>query len=530
MNYKDIEFKIKQLGDVSERTLRFIGSDETPDRDNDIIEVAGWNLDQYIKNPVFLWAHNYNEPPIGKAINVEKDMVTRKLVFDVKFPTADEYPFADTIYKLYKGGYINATSVGFKGVKFKTRDEPEVTAMPEWQRGRRYIEQDLLELSAVPVPSNPNALVQVRSKGFSDNDISKVFTEDTEEKELKEPGWRETGQSFRYRVRDPWKFEQDSFRTIPIQKDKPRVNAVVGILKDGDDSLKIHTIIFPKEDDWTLESAKKWISEHEDITKEVSEKAVIPYKKFSLADEAESWDGPAEISAASVEDLKIMCAWFDSENSDVKQSYKLPHHKQNGYATVWRAVTAAMAALLGARGGVNIPESDRQGVYNHLSKHYKDFDKEPPEFKEYTKIELKEMFPDETKAGATISAKNRAFLEAIHNDMKACHDTMKSCNDRLKQFMDDNMPEEPDEYMAPKTLNEMTVKVELTEEWKQAFEDLKSQMLSLCSKANEADIDLDAIEFVKSSEPPEEPEITPDELKKMISDEIQNQLKGGSTL
>ena len=123
---KILDFDIKQIGEEEDRVLRFCGSDETPDRDNDILEASGWKLDEYIKNPVFLWAHSYHELPVGKAINVMIDAAAKKLIFDVKFPTAEEYPFADTVYKLYKGGYLKATSVGFQGVKFKTRDEPEV--------------------------------------------------------------------------------------------------------------------------------------------------------------------------------------------------------------------------------------------------------------------------------------------------------------------------------------------------------------------------------------------------------------------
>jgi hypothetical protein len=41
-----------------------------------------------------------------------------------------------------------------------------------------------------------------------------------------------------------------------------------------------------------------------------------------------------------------------------------------------------MAALLGGRGGVDMPESDRKSVYNHLSRHYAQFDREPPDYKE----------------------------------------------------------------------------------------------------------------------------------------------------
>jgi hypothetical protein len=46
-----------------------------------------------------------------------------------------------------------------------------------------------------------------------------------------------------------------------------------------------------------------------------------------------------------------------------------------------RGVQAAMSALLGGRGGVDMPDDERRGVYNHLAKHYREFDKEPPEFR-----------------------------------------------------------------------------------------------------------------------------------------------------
>lgn len=112
-------------------------------------------------------------------------------------------------------------------------------------------------------------------------------------------------------------------------------------------------------------------------------KGVIGYKKHPLAPEDTSWNGPKEVAQADVKDLKVMCAWYDSENPDVKSSYKLPHHRASDKYTVWNGVRAAMAALFGARGGVKIPESDWNGVYNHLAKHYRDFGKEPPEKKHF---------------------------------------------------------------------------------------------------------------------------------------------------
>jgi len=113
----------------------------------------------------------------------------------------------------------------------------------------------------------------------------------------------------------------------------------------------------------------------------IEKKGAIPYKKHPLANEDEKWDASKEVREATVEDLKEMCAWYDEENPDIKTSYKLPHHTAKGYKTVWNGVRAAMAALFGARGGVDIPEKDKEGVYKHLAKHYEEFEKEPPEWK-----------------------------------------------------------------------------------------------------------------------------------------------------
>jgi phage head maturation protease len=534
-----MEIKANGIGN-----LVFKISTKSTDRDEDVMEPMGCDLTNYRNNPVVLFAHDYSSLPVGKSLR--ESIYPEYIESEVEFaPTG----FAQDCRKLCEGGFLKAASVGFNGVEFDQ--------IPESRWGKHYTKWELLEWSIVPVPANPTCLIQTaKAKGLNLDAMEKEL----HEIESKEPGWRETGESFRYRVRDPWKFEQDSFRTIPIQKEKPKVNAVVGILKDGGDAMKIHTIIFPKEEGWEMESAQAWLGNHDDLTKEIFDittKSVVPYKKYPLADESETWDGPAEIAAASVDDLKIMCTWYDSENADAKQAYKLPHHKQDGYATVWRAVAAAMGALLGARGGVSIPDAERKGVYNHLAKHYKDFDKEPPEFKEYTADELKSAFPTfeldeckewlringeseskaitydllkaldkksmkdytEWKSGATISAKNRTMLNEI------C-ENMKDCGDRLRKFIDDTSGMMEDETESPPK-RESTELIEI----KEALAEIKSQVLSLCEKsavkdADKIEFDLAAIEFVKSSKPLDELDITPDELRKMIDDKLNIYFKG----
>lgn len=104
---------------------------------------------------------------------------------------------------------------------------------------------------------------------------------------------------------------------------------------------------------------------------------VIPFKEARKAPKDEKWDFDA--SQYDIEQLRRACAWYDSEKPDVKESYKLTHHRPDG-VVVWRGVAQAMQVLLGARGGVDIPAGDRRGVYNHLVKHYRQFEEEPPEY------------------------------------------------------------------------------------------------------------------------------------------------------
>ena len=72
-------------------------------------------------------------------------------------------------------------------------------------------------------------------------------------------------------------------------------------------------------------------------------------------------------------------AWQD-KTDDTLTAYRLLHHDviDGKPVVVWRGVQAAMGALLGARGGVNIPDAERLVVYNHLAGHYKEFDHKPP--------------------------------------------------------------------------------------------------------------------------------------------------------
>jgi HK97 family phage prohead protease len=156
--FLDIEVKAVE----GERSLWFNASTEDRDRDGDVLVAKGWKLQNFKKNPVFLWAHDYRRPPIGKA--AEAVVEDNKLQIKVEFVPADVDAFAEQVYQLYKQGFMKTVSVGFMAYKVEELTEDDKKQRPEMQWGRR-MSAELLELSAVPVPANPMALMQ---RGFAD--------------------------------------------------------------------------------------------------------------------------------------------------------------------------------------------------------------------------------------------------------------------------------------------------------------------------------------------------------------------------
>jgi hypothetical protein len=115
-------------------------------------------------------------------------------------------------------------------------------------------------------------------------------------------------------------------------------------------------------------------------------KKVIPSHSTDTVER--DWDGPQAVANARNDEdysyYRRIFAWMDAEGDESnKSSYKFPHHEVSsdgdpGAANI-KACIAGIAALNGARGGADIPDGDRQGVWDHLAKHMRDADEEPPE-------------------------------------------------------------------------------------------------------------------------------------------------------
>ena len=177
-NYKDLWKKLEAKGykGISidtyitskkskslEEGFNVVMSTAKEDRHYEIV-YQEWDLKNFKKNPVVLDSHNYDgiEHILGKVKNAKvKD---KKLQGTVVF--AEMNPKGVMAKEMLEAGFINAVSVGFIPKEFDEK--------------YNILKSELLELSIVSVPANPEALFEKlnkkydKSKKAGDNAKNKV--------------------------------------------------------------------------------------------------------------------------------------------------------------------------------------------------------------------------------------------------------------------------------------------------------------------------------------------------------------------
>ncbi len=145
------------------RRVTFIASDSTRDAAGTVLNQEGWSLDRFNRNGIIGYQHNVyggrddNDNPdnvIGKGRAYTKD---GKLYVDVDFEPKEINELADKIYNKILFGSLRAVSVGFlpKGRGSWGKGEEALDGNnPTYY----YAGQELLEVSVVNIPANPNAL------------------------------------------------------------------------------------------------------------------------------------------------------------------------------------------------------------------------------------------------------------------------------------------------------------------------------------------------------------------------------------
>lgn len=158
MQYKQytISKNIKETEDGLQ--IDFVISTGDIDRDFDKINPQGWQMQEYRKNPVILWAHDTRTPPIAKSLKewIEEDTLRATALFT----PADLNPFGYSIGRMYQEGFLSAVSVGFRPIKYVWVEDQNRPY------GIDFEEVELLEFSAVPVPANPAALISAKAAGI----------------------------------------------------------------------------------------------------------------------------------------------------------------------------------------------------------------------------------------------------------------------------------------------------------------------------------------------------------------------------
>ena len=150
--------------DDKERTVTGFISTESMDRDREVVEMQGIDLNQFRKNPVVPWAHDYHGLPVGKSQWIKQTVKNglKGLLAKTQFASAKANPFAENVFQCFKEGILRGFSIGFIPLKFTDHE----TKAGEFSPTRTYHKVLLLEYSPVPVPSNPDSLALALKSGI----------------------------------------------------------------------------------------------------------------------------------------------------------------------------------------------------------------------------------------------------------------------------------------------------------------------------------------------------------------------------
>lgn len=123
------------------KTIRFKISDNQADRMGEIVDQETWDFKNYMNNPIVLWGHNPDEPEnvLGQtlALETQSGETFAEMSFD-----DDINPKASLVWKQILKGTLRTVSVGFISHDID---------------GNTLKNNELLEISVVPIPANPRA-------------------------------------------------------------------------------------------------------------------------------------------------------------------------------------------------------------------------------------------------------------------------------------------------------------------------------------------------------------------------------------
>jgi hypothetical protein len=169
--------------DAKAGTVEYVASDESLDSFQEVIIAGGWRFNRLPKNAPFVDSHRYDTIAsiLGKIVSYE--VVQRQLVEIVEWAKdVAENSLAQLGWKMTLAGFPPPVSVGFWPVKSLWAGEDgfgetlKRLNIPSDSDVRRvYLEQEQIELSAVVLGANPNAVARCYKSGaFTDADLETI--------------------------------------------------------------------------------------------------------------------------------------------------------------------------------------------------------------------------------------------------------------------------------------------------------------------------------------------------------------------
>lgn len=147
-----------------DRRMTFAVATGDTNRNHWQLNPQGWEFANYLNNPVMLWAHDDTKLPIAKAEKVWVDGDMLKVV--ALFTPAGFSSFNDAVFDCYDQGFLNAVSAGWIPLEYEFVEDAD---------GWHIIcsRQELVEVSFVPVPAEPNALRLAAKAGIDVGELRK---------------------------------------------------------------------------------------------------------------------------------------------------------------------------------------------------------------------------------------------------------------------------------------------------------------------------------------------------------------------
>ncbi len=252
------------------------------DRGNDRVFPEGAVLDNYNKNPIIMWLHDYhgNTPsagiPVGKNSYLKvspEGIIAGPPIF------LEGDPFVDRVKNAWNQGILRSASIGFAPIEYESNE----------QGGTDYKKWEMLEWSFAPVPMNAEALRIAKSLGLEDLVEKEIVTKPEEtENYIRVPNPKAKGSHKDHKIRTDTLSEKEGIKGLYCVEDKVYI-----------------TYLFSKDKDWTMAKAEAWVKEHSKSVSQAEIKDELDYLKLMIEEAGLSDETRQELRRLSGGDTPV---------------------------------------------------------------------------------------------------------------------------------------------------------------------------------------------------------------------------------